>query len=78
MEVTWINNAADIMRGLMTPAGILIGLIGLALWALSRPLDNPKMSSTGIKAMIGGGVLSASTAVIAFIQNVGGRVFTGG
>jgi hypothetical protein len=75
--VTWVNNFKDLLLGLMLPGGIAIALAGIGMWGAAKPLDSPKMSSSGVKAMIGGGAMIVAPAVLGMIQAVAGRI-TGG
>jgi hypothetical protein len=75
--VTWVNNAKDLILGLMAPGGIAIILAGIGMWGAAKPLDSPKMSSGGVKAMVGGAAMFVAPAVLGMIQAVAARV-TGG
>jgi len=72
--VTLVQNAYALVQSLLLPLGGLVLVAGIALWALAKPLDSPRMSSIGTKSMIGGVALGASPSVIALLQTIGTRI----
>jgi hypothetical protein len=76
--VTWVINAKDLILGLMVPGGIAIILAGIGMWGAAKPLDSPKLSSSGVKAVVGGAVMTAAPAVLGMVQAVAARVTGGG